>query len=109
MSGQGLPETVVNENARLELLRSEAETRDVMRKLVADGALHGWDGWSPLWEELATNSAEDFRLAARECAALGLIELHIDEHGNYAVRLLDAGYDWIKARDLVGEVEQEGA
>lgn len=101
-------ETVVVENARLELLRSMADTADVLRGCVARGEMSDWDGWSPLFEDLAQNDADDIRLAARECAALGHIELSVDE-GEYAVRLTDAGYTWIRARDAKGEAAQEGA
>ena len=100
--------TVVNENARLELLRSMAETHDVLSAMTERGELN-WNGWTPLHEDFAENNEEDFRLAARECAALGLIDLHIDDEGDYAVRLRPAGYDWIRAHDAIGEAMQERA
>jgi hypothetical protein len=101
--------TKVVENARLELLRSQVETQDALTRAVEQGHLSRWDGWSPLHEDFAQNSPEDFRLAARECAALGHLELHTDDEGDMYVKITPQGYDWIRAHDLIGETAQESA
>jgi hypothetical protein len=108
-----LPATDVRENARLELLRCLAWSRDFNREERAKDPVN-WSAhdFVPLFCGDFQNTRADMLLAAREAAALGDIEL---VEGKDVIALLegpmvqitDQGYDWIKARDVIGEAEQE--
>lgn len=113
MSGD-VPETVVVENARLELLRMLALWREVSATKGPN-----WPRLVPLFEGEWGNSREDIILAAREANRLDQIEMHVCNdpagrivaalHGGFEamVGITDSGYDWIKARDAAGEAAQE--
>ena len=116
--------TQVAENARLELLRLAA--------LLEDTIPWGRDNYPsrwPLFEGKADggtweNSDDDIILALEEAVKLGHMEanaLHASNdpvakmHANlrggreWMCRITPAGYDWIKAHDVVGEATQEPA
>lgn len=99
-----MPDTVVNENPRLELLRALAEWRETEPKLAAQ---FGWEPGKyasvPLGEYEWRNPWDLVVLAARESAAIG----HITKVGEM-VAITDAGYAWIQAHDALGEATQEG-
>lgn len=119
--------TKVCENARLELLRGLAswvDCRARLHKQYPDEEM--WQGerytFAPLFVGEWENSRADILLAAKECAALGEIEIagrpdvkdmpvHVWDSivalEGAPVRITDKGYDWIKARDAIGEAEQE--
>jgi hypothetical protein len=112
-------------NARLELLRRYAWVRDYIRELNAKlgaGEVR-YDEDSPLHADPWQNADEDIQLAADEAVKVGQLECLgsrklIARHpktgvGLYAegpgklYRITDAGYDWIRAHDALGEVAQE--
>jgi hypothetical protein len=118
-----VPQTIVNENARLELLRCLAEYRD-FRAACGAKIKQGTGGaelpeYVPLFVPEWTNDRADILLAATEAGKLGDILLaHYggDPGGRMlealqgpVVCITDQGYDWIRARDLVGEDVQEAA
>lgn len=109
-----IPETVVNENARLELMRCLADFRDWLEKWNKEnGREPGYLRFVPLFEEEWKNSEEMIRLAAREARALGHVEYTVNTEAFFGlsemIAITDAGYAWIRSRDAVGEVAQEGA
>lgn len=109
--------TIVIPNARLELLRALASWRDMHATLVAQ------EGWEPDFCRLVPldaaeadyeNDYADIRLAARECAAVGEVELSIPDdamgralYPDGFVAITDLGYDRIEAHDVIGESEQD--
>ncbi len=111
-----IPETEIRANARLELLRCLAFARDWHRARVAEDLAAGKpDLWGPEHVPLHCgefrNPVADIDLAAKECAAIGEIELvhakdGIEPNGP-AVVITDKGYDWIRAYDALGEAQQE--
>ena len=109
--------TELRANARLELLRCLAFARDWHRARVAEDVAAGKDAtlWGPEHVPLHCgefrNPVEDINLAAKECAAVGEIDLchatdGIEPNGP-AVAITDKGYDWIRAHDALGEASQE--
>lgn len=92
-----MKDTVVVENARLELLRRLAWFREYMAKRRFD-----WPTHCPLWEDPWVNPESDILLAIREARLLGQIEGGPDYY-----RITDAGYDWIKTYDATGELNHE--
>jgi hypothetical protein len=107
--------TTVNENARLELLRTLASYRDFR----ATGAGANCQEYVPLFCTEFVNPREDVLLAATEASKIGQISLdHFDNDPmgravealqGPVVCITDEGYDWIRARDLLGEDAQETA
>lgn len=114
------PSTEVRENARLELLRNLAWYRDWCAKRAKeepDEPLFR-NGFAPLFCSEWENRREDIALAAKECDALGEIEMVRPDGTDKTfdvlvslegapVKITDKGYDWIRARDAIGEAEQE--
>lgn len=102
----------VDERPRLTLLRSLASLRDYERKHGYDKDEY-WPKFTPLFGATTwPYDADDMVLACRESEKLG----HIEVKGlvgtervlfGWMLRITDAGYDYIRARDLVGEVRQE--
>lgn len=124
--------TRIAENARLELLRRWALWRDMVPRMKELAPQVEWERPQPLGagylnperscgngkeDDLYDNKWEDIVLAARECAAIGHLELHgrdreslgwwDSQAGNWCVKITDAGYDWIKAHDAIGESRHE--
>lgn len=119
--------TQVVENARLELLRALASFHDWLEgkraKDVAEGKPDFWPTHTPLLEGEWQNDAADIILAYEECLKLDHVDgnpLHTDGNSaaarivaavrggrEWMVRITPAGYAWIRAHDLVGEVQQE--
>ena len=102
--------TVVVPNARHELLRLLVVYRDFHEKQVRD---EGWDPdfcrLTPLFVGEWNNAPSDIMLAARECAALGEIEMADGPlcFDGPMVAITDIGYARIKAHDAIGESVQE--
>ena len=105
-----VPDVQINENARLELLRTLAGWRDLLPKLretlpdiAEEQALDGHShppAWANPWVDIVT--------AARECEGLGHVRLSRWGHPTeWSIAITDAGYAWIKARDVIGEITQE--
>lgn len=125
-----MPETnggaLVVQNARLELLRLLALLDDTGREQQAAAAAEGrpcyWPSHTPLFEGEWQNAREDIILAAREAAALGHVEWHalhasadptdklianLRGGREWMIRITPAGYAWIRAHDMLGEIAQE--
>lgn len=102
------------EQCRLSLLRLLAELRDFA---VATGRDKNpdWPSHVPLFsattQEERSYPDEMCLRAAKEATAMGHIDgkmCHIGTHfADFFMRITDAGYAYIKAHDLAGEVEQE--
>lgn len=111
--------TAIRENARLELLRAYAAVRDFVQEAWRkDGARYAPE-WTPLFAGEWENVEEDVLLALKEAVALGQMEAEwATERSPQIVRTLqsvqgppcritDAGYDFIRAHDAIGEASQE--
>lgn len=92
--------TVVIPNARLELLRAFAWCRETFNQ-------PGDPRHFPLDAGDWKNTPEDIWLAARECAAIGEIELAEVPVVGAMVGITDKGYAAIRVHDAVGESAQE--
>ena len=119
--------TIVNENARLEVLRRYAFVRDHVGALNAtllDGEVR-YDDDCPLFADPWQNAVDAVRLAADEAVKLGQLrcigkrkliarhpqtgqEIWVEGSGNI-YSITDAGYAYIRARDLLGETAQEAS
>lgn len=100
------------EGPRLSLLRNLAALRDWEAR-NPDMVDEHWPTHTPLFGAAEWSyDADAMKLAAREAAAIG----HIDATTltgvpaamfGCMIRITDAGYDYIKAHDAIGEAEQE--
>lgn len=124
------PTTRVAANGRLELLRKLAFYREQLMPMLAAKYPGVWHDFPPLGvgyldpssacgtpdAELYANPWGDIVLAARECEAIGQIEIRgrgasnqdrlLNGPGWWGVRITDAGLDWIHAHDALGELHQ---
>src|SRR5687768_17397194 len=101
------------EAVRLNILRGLAAFRDFERKLP-ESRDAAWPTHTPLLGVLAPEDREApddvLLLAARESVAMGWLDgnaVQTPFGPDMMVRLTDAGYDYIRAHDMVGEVRHE--
>jgi hypothetical protein len=111
--GGGMSTTLIV-NARLELLRSLADCEDFSQWRIEQMKAEGrdpacWPTHAPLFIGPFENGEDDILIAAKEAAANG--DILFNDRGQHPngpmVRVTPKGYAWIRAHDLIGEMEQE--